>query len=347
MNPNITNGQSTMKVYICVTLYHVYVTLVKVFSEQEDISKIVIFLNANNEKVYQQYIYIGQQLQKHGFVCDVRLRKKWDELRGKVRVQNKHQFLIVEEQMRKIGVSEFTLYNFAWNNSYVYSTANLLYKKSSEAFFIEESAMIAKLPVESNWKKALHKLLGGGVDFIKDDKLKAIYVQNPAIFPEEWQSKLLRFNLSDMIEKLKDENKKDILTIMSQYGESIANLLKDPNIGIVFTSPFSEQNLITEQEKIKYTLEMCDYYKRYGRLVLKLHPRDTTMYPVSEDVAVLPTSFPSELLSLTGCKFKFAIAICSGAVETANAQYKINMNENFLQDKLFKLRDIHGEVIKE
>lgn len=346
MSPNITNEQSAMKVYVCVTLYHVYVTLVKVYSDKEDISKIVILLNANNEKVYQQYIYIGQQLLKHGFVCDVRLRTKWDELRGKVRVQNKQQLLIVEEQMRKIGVSEFTLYNFAWNNSYVYSTASLLYKKCKEAIFIEESTLIAKVPLEKKWKKSVHKIFNGGVDFINDDKLKTIYVQKPEMFPSIWQNKLTILQLDSWTSQLTSENKSEILKIMSQDGERIHALLKEENVGIVYSNPFSEDGLITEKEKITNLMKICSFYKQYGKVILKLHPRDTSKYPIDSEMTLLPGSFPSELLSLTGYKFKYAVAVSSSAVNTTNAEYKINMNENYLHDRKFVLRDINGKIVE-
>ena len=96
------------------------------------------------------------------------------------------------------------------------------------------------------------------------------------------------------------------------------SILKDPGIGIVYTCPFSEQNIISEQEKINQIKKITDYYSKYGKIIVKLHPRDTSNYNLNQEVVVLPSSFPSELLSLTGYKFKFAVSVCSSAVNTTD-----------------------------
>lgn len=336
-----------MKVYLCVTLYHVYITLVKIISNRESKDDVVILLNANNEQIFEQFKYIDKQLKSNGYACDLRLRSKKNEVLGIERMNNRKQLKLVQDLMRKKGHSGFTLYNFAWNNSYIYSTASLLYKKCDRAVFMEESALIAKLPPEKSWKKMLHRIMGDRVDFYKDDKLSEIRVQRPETFPKEWKKKFTILDLPGMIQKTEAKDKDAILRIMSKDGGKLMNLLNEPDVGIVYTNPFSEQNLVSEQEKVEYILKMCRYYKKYGKVVVKLHPRDTTDYPLDRDISVLPASFPSELLALTGYRFKFAVAICSSAVNTTNAEYKVNMNENFLKDRKFVLKNINGEIVEE
>jgi hypothetical protein len=86
---------------------------------------------------------------------------------------------------------------------------------------------------------------------------------------------------------------------------------------------------------------MVDYYSKYGTPVLKLHPRDTSDYQLENKCTILPAFFPSEILTLLDIHFKYAIGICTSAVPTTDADYKININENFLKDLKFKL--IHIE----
>lgn len=335
-----------MRVYVCVTLYHVYISLLMILTSGADKKRNIVFLNANNEKVYQQYCYIGEQLKKRGYICDVRLRSLKSEILQKERVKNHRQLKIVKDQMRKIGAEEFTLVNFAWNNSYVYPSAGLLYRKAKDAIFVEESTLIAKLEQEKGWKKLIHKLMGDAVDFYKDSKLKTILVQKPETFPQTWQSKLKVLDIGEYVRRLSEHDIQEILNIMSQEGTKLLKLMQKPGLGIVYSCPFSEQGVISEEEKISQIVRICEFYQQYGDVVVKLHPRDTAVYPVGEKVTILPGSFPSELLSLTGYRFKFAVSVCSSAVNTTNAEYKINLNESFYNDPVFQMKDINGQIVE-
>ena len=335
-----------MNVYVCVTLYHVYITLLFVFLSGNNKENNIIFLNANNEIVYKQYLYIAQQLKMRGYICDVRLKSFKDEIFGREIQKNKKQLKIVESCMKVIEEKDFTLINFAWNNSYVYPAAGLLYKKAKEAIFVEESTLIAMLKQEKKWKKVLHRILGDCVDFYKDSKIREIMVQKPETFPEEWQNKLSILDVARLSKKLNKNDAYEIIEIMSQEGVNLFDILQETNIGIVYTCPFSEQNIISEEEKIKQILLICNHYKKYGKCILKLHPRDTSVYPVDDDIIILSPSFPSELLGLTGYKFKYAVSVCSSAVNTTFAENKINMNENFYNSPEFVLLDIDGNNIE-
>ena len=86
-----------------------------------------------------------------------------------------------------------------------------------------------------------------------------------------------------------------------------------------------------EEEKIEIYNSIVNYYSKYGKVVVKIHPRDTTHYDFPEDM-ILEGGYPSELLNILGIRFRFAIGICTSAIETAEAEIKINLNDNFLKD---------------
>lgn len=334
-----------MNIYVCVTLYHVYITLLLIFSTKTQ-KQSIILLSANDPWIYEQYKYIAHQLKKKGFNCDLRYRTNKTELLGLEKIKNRIQYRMIKKIMGERGVQNYILYNFAWNISYIYSTVALLYKKCEQAIFIEEGVFTGTLGEEKKWKKLFHKYIYGGNDFYKDDKLKEIRVQRPDLFPENWKSKLVELKLSEMIYYLDDVEKKEIISIISQESEKINLLLSGEKVGIIYSCPTSENGQTTEEEKICFTLRLCEFYKQYGRVILKLHPRDKSTYPVDKETMILSGGFPSELLTLVGYKFKFAVALCSSAVETTNAEYRINMNENFTKDRKLILRDIHGEVVQ-
>ena len=65
-----------------------------------------------------------------------------------------------------------------------------------------------------------------------------------------------------------------------------------------------------------------------------------TDYKFDEGITVMPSYFPSELLNLLDIRFLYAVGICTSAVPTSNAEYRVNTNENFLTDLKFYLRPL-------
>ncbi len=336
-----------MKVYVCVTLYHAYITMLMISAEGNDKEKNVVLLNANNPEVYKQYEYIHKQLKKNGYISAVRLRKGRNDFWGEERAKNLEQLAFVKKACKAVGEDQYTLVNFAWNNSYVYPSVNLLYKNCQSAIFVEESTLIAKLGKESMLKVLYHRIMGNSVDFYKDSKLSEIVVQKPETFPDEWQHKLKRLIIDEYVERLSEADKDAILRILSNESADLLKLRDQTDAGIIYTCPFSEQNVISEDEKKAQNEAICNYYQRYGSVILKLHPRDLSDYSFIPNITIISGRFPSELLALAGIKFKFAVSVCSSAVNTTNADYKVNFNENFYNDPKFELKDIYGNVVKD
>lgn len=108
--------------------------------------------------------------------------------------------------------------------------------------------------------------------------------------------------------------------------------------GIIFTQPISEDGFVSEREKIKIYTELSEFYSQYGRIALKIHPRDTAQYHI-RDVGILKGAYPSELLSVLNISFKFAVGLCTSAIETVNADIRINLNERFLTELKYELRE--------
>lgn len=323
-------------IYLCVTLYHLYVSLLSIEGKKNRENS-VLLLDANDPQIYSNFLKYEKNLASEGFIVDSHLRNKTKNIIGLETLEGNKQFKRIEEKLgRKIG-EDFTLYNFAWNCQYAYSISTYFIKKCKKLMIMEEGAQTAFVPPQPSYKILIKKLTGNIVDFYKLRKLDGIYIQKPEIFPEQWGAKKKNLNLEVLTKKLSEESKNLIFKIFlgdlySQFCEYDFS-----NAGIVYTQALSEDNYITEQEKINYYSQIVEYYKTYAMPVFKLHPRDKTKYPFDNEVLVLPASIPSEVLSLMGVKFKYAIAICSSAVLSTNSDVKINLNENFNNDKIFKL----------
>ena len=177
------------EVYICVTLYHLYLTLLLI-SKRKSKDDCVILLNANDEQIYKQFYKLEKLLQESGYKINCRLRNKMKDIIGIEGINNRKQYQWVRTQLGRDIDNGFILFNFAWNLQYVYTTANLFFKKCKEAYFVEEGVLVTINPPQPKWKILLKKLNGTAVYFYKEEKLEGIYVQKEDRYPEEWKRKL-------------------------------------------------------------------------------------------------------------------------------------------------------------
>ena len=334
------------EVYVCVTLYHLYLSLL-ITNKRRSKKDCILLLNANDHKIFEQFCRLREMLCQNGYKVDCRLRDKIKDIIGLEELINQKQYLLAKRVLQSELDRDFILFNFAWNLKYVYTTANIFYKKCAKAYFIEEGVLTPINPAQPKYKVIIKRLLGGSVNYYRDEKLKGVYIQNPELYPAEWRKKLKRLEVKPMLELLDDKTKKMILKIfLGDFIDELNTAVRN-DVGIIYTQPLSEDGYITESEKQKYFLEMVTYYKKYGHPVVKIHPRDITEYQFSDDVTVLPAYFPSELLALLDIRFKYAVGICTSAVPTTNTENKLNINENFLNDRKFRLKPLERlETIK-
>lgn len=331
------------EVYVCVTLYHLYLSLL-IINKRRSKKNCMLLLNANDPKIFEQFCHLREMLCQNGYKVDCRLRNKAKDIIGLEELINRKQYSLAKRVLQSELDGDFILFNFAWNLQYVYTTANLFYKKCEHAYFIEEGVLTPINPAQPKYKVIIKRLLGGSVNYYRNEKLKGVYIQNPEIYPAEWRKKLKRLEVKPMLDLLDDKTKKMILEVFLGNFIDKLNTVVGNDVGIIYTQPLSEDGYITESEKQKYFLEMVTYYKKYGRPVVKIHPRDIMEYPFPDDVAVLPAYFPSELLALLDIRFKYAVGICTSAVPTTNAEIKLNINENFLNDRKFRIEPLERFV---
>lgn len=333
------NNNKGRELYVCVTLYHLYLSLLCIGKNKSKFESIIL-LNANDQQIYLQFCKLEPVLKDNGYKVMCRLRNKTKDILGLEGINNRKQFNQIKEIWGQDAKEKYVLYNFAWNLQYVYSTANLFFKNCREAYFIEEGALTAINPAQSKIKVLVKKITGTVVDFYKEEKVKAILVQKPEIYPLEWRTKLQVLKVDEWLSCIDSNTQNIILKIfLGDFLDTVkSGILND--VGIVYTQPLSEDGFITETEKIDYYHKMVKFYSRYGKPIVKLHPRDMTDYKFDEGITVMPSYFPSELLNLLDIRFLYAVGICTSAVPTSNAEYRVNTNENFLTDLKFYLRPL-------
>ena len=334
-----TNEQQDYEVYFCTKPLNLYITLLLINNKSSK-KRSVIVLNAYNKAMYEFFTKFTARLKKDGYLVVCSYRDRLRNMLGLEIWNNHKQYQEVAHIFGEKIKHRFVLYNFAWNMQYVYSSANVFFKKSKEVYFIEEGVFLPTAPAPPKWKVLIKKLNGTVRNYPNQSKLKAIFAEKPSTYPRDWQLKLSQYTIHELLVGLSGEEKMDIAAafLRDDFDMSIFNTKGDK--GIVYTQPLSEDSFVTEEQKISYYKSIVEYYSKYGYPFLKLHPRDLSKYTFEGDYIVLPPYFPSELLSMLNVHFKYAVSICSSAVFNSDADYKINLNDNFLTDREFGFKEI-------
>ncbi len=224
----------------------------------------------------------------------------------------------------------FVIMNFLWNIKHIYYGSKAYFDKCDRAFFFEEGANCYCNYTGNNIELFIKKIIGDDFSFYNNRKLKTIFVTSPEKYPDYLQNKIAKLDIFELWDCIDKDDKEKILKLFIS-DTLYENLLQKKNFGIVYTQPLSEDGYISEEEKIKTYREICRYYSKYGQILLKPHPRDTSEYSF-QGIEVIDRLWPSEVLSLFGIKFIFSIGICTSAVTGTDALIKLNLNENYLSD---------------
>lgn len=174
-----------------------------------------------------------------------------------------------------------------------------------------ESLKKKKIKIK-NW------LLGG--PFIIDrnifgisDNVSEIYLTNLKPIPENIKTKVKIIDLKEKWNSLDEEEKNKILNIFNFEKEEVNKKLKKKKI-ILITQPLSEDEALTEEEKIEIYKNIIKKYNE-EEIIIKPHPREKTNYKKAfPNVEVLESDFPLEILTFLLDNIEEVVTLFSTAV---------------------------------
>lgn len=197
--------------------------------------------------------------------------------------------------------------------------ANYFLNKKIPFYLLEDGTISYEGPQEilknekkiSFIKKFLFKILKIKKCYGLNDTVKKIYLTGLAPIPKEIVHKVKLINLKELWNKKTLKEQREILDIFS-FDLNVKEKIKGRDI-ILFTQPLSEDNVITEEEKIEIYSKIIKKYSK-DRLIIKTHPREKTNYKdIFKEYLVLDNPFPFEILNLLEVKFSRTITIFSTA----------------------------------
>ena len=257
-----------------------------------------------------------------------------DNIEDIIRQKISKKIYITEEGSRKI------------KNKFIKKIINLFlkikiivtYKKiilnKNKIVYMQDHLLYSILALNS---KKYYLVEDGSLDYQRkkiNKKINKIYLTGLAPIPKEIAHKTEIINLKELWNKKALEEQNEILDIFS-FDLNIKEKIKGRDI-ILFTQPLSEDNVITEEEKLEIYLEIIKKYPK-ERLVIKTHPREKTNYKdIFKGYLVLDNPFPFEILNLLDIKFNKAITLFSTAALGLGEEVEVDFYGTEIHPKIVK-----------
>lgn len=163
-----------------------------------------------------------------------------------------------------------------------------------------------------NYKRSLKNRLFSLPKFGMHKNVKKIYLTRNDNIPDCIKEKVEVINIHQLWKNKTKEEQDEILFLLSVDKNKLENL-KHKSI-VLFTQPLSEDNVLTEEEKIALYKTIIGNYDQ-EKLVIKTHPRETTNYRnYFPNIEVFSENYPSEILDVLGIRFEKVVTIFSTAV---------------------------------
>lgn len=194
---------------------------------------------------------------------------------------------------------------------------------------------------QSNKKSSLsakvRKFLAGNEEWGYSDKVKKIYLTGLSNVPMELQKKVEFVDLRNLWLACAEDKKSYIKNIYS-FGDYSSNEECDV---LLLTQPFSEDTVISENEKINLYKKILGNYS--GKVAIKPHPREKTDYSKHFDCYVFEKTFPVQLLLYVLSPKK--IATCFSSISSEHFKIPVETYGTSINEKLKKrYGDIEGNA---
>lgn len=339
---NYINSYDGKIIFVTSSVYNTMLATIILLQTNKISDSIILMTSPHRNDVNQFIFFSGRMNQYH--IKNIVIDKK-TILHRALGISTLKNNRIKKEVYKRINTKkhEFLLVNFSWAQKKVAYPASIYLNECEKAIFVQEGAMQFATPDENKVILFLKRIYGNQTNFWKMDKIEVIYVNSPENYSKHLQKKLLKFDFNNFGEGSYKEIVEVICDIFLSDSDKqeIINILKTD--GIIFTQPLSEDGFTTETEKKDIYVNIMRVCKKYGEFMIKLHPRDTSIYDFSPDI-LINGKYPSEIYKLLNIRFKYAVGICTSAIATIDADCAININANYLYDKRLDISNLDKKM---
>ena len=327
--------QNIKTLYFCHSFIHIlnaYMIYSLTKMNASDIGFIILVLDDTDESILKR---IDTMLRQQGIAVFHIMKGSYVQRVLGISDMIKHKEKRSIYNAMSLNGGDFLLVNFSWNQEYVYYPASIFFKDASKVIFIEEGSAQYAMPHQKKLMLLFRKIYSYYPYYWKMKKMVNIYVQNPEKYNVELWDYLTKCEMDySCVDKAAIDT--CMKMFLSEQNMSDIERYKNSDSCIIFTQPLSEDGYISEKEKMQIYSTLVDYYSRNNLVVVKRHPRDNSDYSMLNCI-LDAGKYPCELLNILGIHFKYAIGVSTSAVFSVEADNIVNINEDFLTDKVIDL----------
>ena len=183
-------------------------------------------------------------------------------------------------------------------------------------------------------QKIKSKIFGMEKPYGRNKYIKNIYLRGTGKIPKDIEDKVILIDIEYLWSLLKKESENRIFEIFGLDSEEIKKV-RSKEI-ILFTQPFSEDNVLSEKEKIELYKHIIENY-HIEKLLIKSHPREKTNYKKEfPKITVIDQKIPSELLLFTKANFSKVATVFSTSISIFLKKSEVDFYGTEVHPKLFK-----------
>ena len=183
-------------------------------------------------------------------------------------------------------------------------------------------------------QKIKSKIFGMEKPYGRNKYIKNIYLRGTGKIPKDIENKVILIDIEYLWSLIEKESEDRIFEIFGLDSEEIKKV-RSKEI-ILFTQPFSEDNVLSEKEKIELYKHIIENYN-IEKLLIKSHPREKTNYKKEfPKITVIDQRIPSELLLFTKANFSRVVTVFSTSISIFLKKSEVDFYGTEAHPKLFK-----------
>jgi hypothetical protein len=183
-------------------------------------------------------------------------------------------------------------------------------------------------------QKIKSKIFGMEKPYGRNKYIKNIYLRGTGKIPKDIEDKVVLIDIEYLWSLIEKESEDRIFEIFGLDSEEIKKV-RSKEI-ILFTQPFSEDNVLSEKEKIELYKHIIENYN-IEKLLIKSHPREKTNYKKEfPKITVIDQRIPSELLLFTKANFSRVVTVFSTSISIFLKKSEVDFYGTEAHPKLFK-----------
>lgn len=320
----------------------------------DTIYPLLIYLVLGISNSHDLYIF-GEEIPKeicNKFKNNYRIIYK---IKYKIKLEQYYKYYKIKKILEKI-LNNYTKFNnlylqdhLRYSNFFINEIGgnNFILEDGIMNYSIDKKKILQEITERKLIKKIREKLLFGK-DFIflslgLSEKITKIYLTGILPVPEIIKDKVEIIDIETKWNLLSIEKKKEILDIFDINLEKLENLKNEKEKILLITQPLSEDNIISEEEKIDIYSNLLKE-RDIKKIYIKPHPREKTDYTKvfqNIEVVIIEKEFPIEIFILLNMEFKKVITLFS----TAALNFKNKYDVEFIGTKDYKaLYDKFGDI---